>query len=292
MASPNNDPNTIDLTLDGDTPPSASRRQTDSPDFYLHDSPYLSSLRSSAEVEQRRAPLFGRVNGAGNMADPFEVIDLTDDDDDPAPRPAPRPRVIPIRSPSPEIQFVRERPAQAALRRPNPPVQAAFSREPWQTAQQPAGAIGRVVNHMLGNFHIPWVFQTAPMATPTQGAAEVGLEIMEADGIGDINFNYQQTAFQVGNRESETPQAATQEPYKAPPAPREGYVRTYEEENILICPYCENELASGGKDDDDPRRQVWVIKACGHVSLLLGQLDKLLTILGLLRRLHQEQSPS
>ena len=268
MASTNDNANTIDLTLDDDTPPPPSRRTTQSPDFYLPDSPSMSPLRASAESEQRRAPPFG----PGERAEPLEVIDLSDEDEDPAPRPATRPAAIPVRSSSPEIQFVREQPAQANFRRPDPPAPAASRREPWHPPQPPAAALAdRFMNfarqQVFGNLHLPFVYQPQNAAPPNQGAGDRGLEVIEGgDNFGDINFNYQQAAFQVGNRESETPQA-TQQPYKAPPDPQNGYIRSYTEDSILICPYCNNELATGGKDEDDPKRQVWVNRACAHVSI-------------------------
>ncbi|KAI4189892.1 MAG: hypothetical protein L6R41_001151 [Letrouitia leprolyta] len=50
--------------------------------------------------------------------------------------------------------------------------------------------------------------------------------------------------------------------YDAPSPPRSGFTRSPKEEDILVCPNCEDELGLG---KDDVKRQVWVIKACGHV---------------------------
>lgn len=50
--------------------------------------------------------------------------------------------------------------------------------------------------------------------------------------------------------------------YEAPPAPRLGYSRSPKEDDVLICPNCEDELGVG---QDDLKRQVWVAKKCGHV---------------------------
>lgn len=63
-------------------------------------------------------------------------------------------------------------------------------------------------------------------------------------------------------RSSETPQAI-QEPYKAPPAAKEGFIRTFKEESVVLCPMCGDELAIG---EGVIKQQVWVVKACGHVS--------------------------
>ena len=54
--------------------------------------------------------------------------------------------------------------------------------------------------------------------------------------------------------------------YTKPPAPREGFTRAPGEDDIVVCPNCNHELGSG---DDDTRRQIWVVKACGHVSRTL-----------------------
>lgn len=50
--------------------------------------------------------------------------------------------------------------------------------------------------------------------------------------------------------------------YDAPSPPRSGFTRSPKEEDVLVCPNCEDELGLG---KDDIKRQVWVIKACGHV---------------------------
>jgi len=88
----------------------------------------------------------------------------------------------------------------------------------------------------------------------------------EAGGNFVINLDYRQPAFALGgldlfDRSSETPQIV-QEPYKAPPAAKEGFTRTYEEEDVILCPMCGDELAIG---KDDTKQQVWVVKQCGHV---------------------------
>ncbi|KIY04005.1 uncharacterized protein Z520_00697 [Fonsecaea multimorphosa CBS 102226] len=81
-----------------------------------------------------------------------------------------------------------------------------------------------------------------------------------------INMDYRQPAFSLGpidvfDRSSETPQVVP-EPYKGPPAAKEGFIRTFGEEDIILCPMCGDELATG---KGDIKQQVWVVKACGHV---------------------------
>lgn len=50
--------------------------------------------------------------------------------------------------------------------------------------------------------------------------------------------------------------------YEPPASPRKGFTRTPKEEEILICPNCNEELGVG---EDEVKRQVWVVKSCGHV---------------------------
>ncbi|MCJ1230107.1 hypothetical protein MMC12_006778 [Toensbergia leucococca] len=50
--------------------------------------------------------------------------------------------------------------------------------------------------------------------------------------------------------------------YDAPPSPRTGFTRSPKEDNVLVCPNCDEELGMGS---DDTKRQVWVVKQCGHV---------------------------
>ncbi|KAF2825644.1 hypothetical protein CC86DRAFT_370594 [Ophiobolus disseminans] len=50
--------------------------------------------------------------------------------------------------------------------------------------------------------------------------------------------------------------------YKAPDKAPEGFTRSPEEQGELVCPNCEEELCVGG---DDVKRQVWIVKTCGHV---------------------------
>jgi hypothetical protein len=85
-----------------------------------------------------------------------------------------------------------------------------------------------------------------------------------------INLDYRQPGFPLGgldlfDRSSETPQVV-QEPYKGPPAAREGFVRTFAEDDVVLCPRCGDELATG---KGDAKQQVWVARQCGHVSITI-----------------------
>jgi hypothetical protein len=58
-----------------------------------------------------------------------------------------------------------------------------------------------------------------------------------------------------------TPATRYESPNPAPP----GFTFTPNEKDTYVCPNCDNELLTG---ESDLERQVWVVKACGHVSLL------------------------
>ncbi|KAK2865155.1 hypothetical protein FQN49_003856 [Arthroderma sp. PD_2] len=49
--------------------------------------------------------------------------------------------------------------------------------------------------------------------------------------------------------------------YEPPPAAPEGFTRTAQEDDQVICPNCENELGTG----DEIGKQIWVSRPCGHV---------------------------
>lgn len=53
--------------------------------------------------------------------------------------------------------------------------------------------------------------------------------------------------------------------YDPPSPPRPGFTRAPKEDDILVCPNCEGELGVG---NSEIKKQVWVIKRCGHVSLI------------------------
>ncbi|KAL8735978.1 MAG: hypothetical protein Q9166_000540 [cf. Caloplaca sp. 2 TL-2023] len=77
---------------------------------------------------------------------------------------------------------------------------------------------------------------------------------------GDLDFVSQ--GFRMGDVTA-TRQAQPPLPtYDAPSPARQGFTRSPKEEDVLVCPNCEDELGTG---KDDTKRQVWVVKACGHV---------------------------
>ena len=74
---------------------------------------------------------------------------------------------------------------------------------------------------------------------------------------GNLDFHIQGFQMEAVNRVPSLPI------YKAPPSPRLGFTRSPKEDQMIICPNCEHELAVG---KNEVQRQVWVSKGCGHVS--------------------------
>lgn len=133
------------------------------------------------------------------------------------------------------------------------------------------------VNRTANRFHEP----VAPSRSASRGRAphiRVGAfqaPMLDFDVIG----------FELGPRVREAPPPPAT--YDAPPPAPEGFTRSPEEEGgALICPNCEEELCVGS---DEIKRQVWIVKGCGHVSLSFNGLhDDKLTTAGLLRRVYSQ----
>lgn len=258
MSAPDHTHQTIDLTADDDTslPPSSSLRSSVEPSL---------SPVSPTQQQEARAPTFGSRE--------VEIIHVSDSEDDDVPlyppplqhQPA---RLPPIRvSSSPDVQFVSERQAQAD------PGDRPASRHgaAAQAPHHPHGdrsSLGEMLRRgtqfMFQNFNNA-ALNIMPNRPNTIQAvnANTGLVAGPRDDFAGLRFDYQQPAFPMDDRESETPQV-TSEPYKPPPRAKDGFTRNVEEDEILICPACNEELASG---DGEVKQQVWIIKQCGHVSL-------------------------
>ncbi|KAM5448322.1 hypothetical protein MaudCBS49596_005410 [Microsporum audouinii] len=85
--------------------------------------------------------------------------------------------------------------------------------------------------------------------------ANNGIDLtMELDDV-PIHLDYSTTGF-VGN-----PPPRAEAPYNPPSAAPEGFTRTVQEDEEVICPNCEHELGTG----DELRKQIWVCRPCGHV---------------------------
>ena len=75
------------------------------------------------------------------------------------------------------------------------------------------------------------------------------------------NLQYDAPAFVVAR---DVPTQSALPLYEAPAPPRPGYTRSAVEDDIMVCPNCEEELGIG---DTELQRQVWIVKKCGHVRI-------------------------
>lgn len=277
----------IDLTLDSD-----SSTDSDSPPRTSH-----SSRRQTRHVSRSergsRAPPFLRNTQEEN----HEVIDLSDDSDfqiqefHPTANRQPTPFEP---SSSPDVEIVHERPAPPGSRRVSPERPPRFPTRlppipipsPTPMERGPFGyfpeIIRRSTQYVLGNIgnigNMPNPWQVAP--DHRESMRQINERVrqrqeLHTENLDDfvINLDYRQPAFALGGldmyeRTSETPQVV-QEPYKAPTPAKEGFIRTFTEESVVLCPMCGDELATGG---NDVKQQVWVVKGCGHVSVPILRL--------------------
>jgi len=82
-------------------------------------------------------------------------------------------------------------------------------------------------------------------------------------GFMQPNFDYGAAAFDLGlhaDMEDEPP--ARPPTYEAPVKAPEGFTRSPQEEDDLLCPNCGDELCCG---ESELKKQVWIVKHCGHV---------------------------
>ncbi|KAH7113794.1 hypothetical protein B0J11DRAFT_585001 [Dendryphion nanum] len=245
-SSLNNEATVIDLTND-DTWPSTSNSRRPNP-------------------LPQRAPRFPR-----NIMDTQqEIIDLDDEEEDEmggggagASRP-----VAP--SDSPEIEFVSSRRIPPRLRNSDDdleitgsaPVPEERRRTPRDSLENFVGMIRQDImaeNNLLPHLRarimaVTRMPHTAPVRTPRQPGSRAGVfvaPVMEYDLVG----------FNMG-LEGNQPPPPTPPTYNAPEAAHEGFTRTVKEEDTLVCPNCGDELCTG---TSDIKKQVWIIKGCGHV---------------------------
>lgn len=83
------------------------------------------------------------------------------------------------------------------------------------------------------------------------------------DNLPWPNLDYEAQGFQMATPRPPSPPRRAPPEYHPPAKPRPGYTRKVQEEQILVCPRCEDELGTG---DDPVKSQVWASK-CGHVNI-------------------------
>ena len=256
----------IDLTEDRSSPVGA------------HIVPPTLSHTESQRVAQR-PPRFDR-----------DIISIDDQEDE----------AVDLREESPEIQFLTSRPRSRSLsttrqarhqstlrQRRHTPATRSPVRRP-QVSLRITGAPVEAHSHQNAG----WFFHplTAQVSTNTPRSLED--ELLEWENFPGGNFDipahldYRAPAFDLEQPARRQPQPRLPT-YDPPAAAQEGFTRTPKEDDVLVCPNCDDELGLG---DDEVKRQVWVVKACGHVCAICSfSLLQLTFVSGLLWRVCEEQ---
>lgn len=199
-------------------------------------------------------------------------------------------------SPEVEVLFARSRFPSARLRPPptNPQVQRNIPRVGTPVVDLEADNVEEMAyenNIADGRNRFPQAFHAAmPMAQDNirrefarfrdlyrgtrQQLPHGHLFHRESDQVDDVmfmaavpqlelpgNLDFIRQGFAMGPGPQPQPPPPTYDP---PCPPRVGYSRSPKEDDVLVCPNCEDELGVG---DGDVKKQVWVAKKCGHVSV-------------------------
>lgn len=139
---------------------------------------------------------------------------------------------------------------------------------PGAPPQPPAGAAAAAIRRQL--YH----FQVMPMLGRVAGAARVRLGFAGAAQAGvpagggfqfvapDIDFSIAGFAMGMADDDVDDRPETPPPPYTPPSPAPEGFTRSPQEGDELVCPNCGDELCMG---DSDEKKSVWIVKACGHV---------------------------
>lgn len=266
-----------------------SRPQQDVIDLTEDTSPVHPQRRPSPDVAS--SPISRRATRP--LRFPRDIIDLEDQED-----------AIDtggVREASPDIEFLSSRslpptarPRSRSLglagrthvRRPPQPGQA--TEDPVSSHPRPLSGVWADLTNQVRRAHQSLNHPTRgpqrPSTRPDQGMAgqetRISLrhthEELELDRIfmgagrdmilpGNLDFSIQ--GFPMGDVQQPQPPPPT---YDAPLSPRPGFTRSPREVDYLVCPNCDEELGMG---KDDCKKQVWVVKSCGHVCCTVHDLS-------------------
>jgi pre-mRNA-processing factor 19 len=107
-----------------------------------------------------------------------------------------------------------------------------------------------------------FVRRHGPPIPPAPQPPPVADRVVEGYRMMRNMFTYDAPAFDMGlpggNR-------APSPKYEPPKDAAPGFTRTPGEDEVVVCPNCGDELATGS---DEMKQELWVIKVCGHVSCL------------------------
>lgn len=101
-----------------------------------------------------------------------------------------------------------------------------------------------------------------PRAGSQRGARPHG-RVQAGTFVGPQHLDFEMVGFHYG-----PPEGRAAEPlpptYEAPVKAPTGFTRSPDEKDVLVCPHCGDELCTG---QDEVKKQVWIAKGCGHVSV-------------------------
>ena len=133
------------------------------------------------------------------------------------------------------------------------------------TAQSGQTSSGYFAGLFQAGGHLPRLLNQRRAGLPLQlgfGLRRDTDNLQPLPAFNQPDLNFETVGFDMGRHN--VPAAPRPRPiYEAPSAPPEGFIRTPAEEDTVICPNCDCELGQG---DDETKRQIWVIRSCGHVS--------------------------
>lgn len=266
------EPDIIDLTSDDASGPSASEAQS-----RPASAAPLRPTHATRNVPPQRGPRFGR--------DIMVISDSEDAVED-------RSHQAPAPPGSPEVQFVRSRRRTPPAARP--PVIDVDDYEPEPddveiTAERRDFGIHSIFGRVGGWAMMDAIhrhthhfgYQPAPPPRNNEGdragfrqfggyhinrapIPHIGLDL-------GIDMDYDVVGFDMDTGERPAQPAPT---YNAPPPAPEGFTRSPDEEGALACPNCGEELCVG---ESELQKQVWIVKACGHVWAPVISVFSLLT---------------
>ncbi|KAL3459088.1 hypothetical protein BJX64DRAFT_265538 [Aspergillus heterothallicus] len=187
----------------------------------------INTAENEGTSRRPRPPRFGR-----DIMAP-DVVDLDEQSPDPPS--------------SPEVQFL-----------------SSTVRQPLPQFHPPPRAHGLMSSNFWRMLPLPQTFGLR-REVPWQAAAHLSRTELERLFIGDttgpmdltIDYGLEDWVGMTTTPETARPRSS----YKAPSPAPEGFTRSVQEEDVAICPNCDEELGTG----DDIKQQIWVAKQCGHV---------------------------
>ena len=253
----------------------------------------LTEDRSSPVAAQNVPPTFTHSEGSRSAQRPprfdRDIISIDDQDDE----------AVELRENSPEIQFLTSRPRSRSLSTTRLPRHQSVFRQRRHTPAARSPMLRPQISLRITGTPLDTHGQQSAGFSPPHFAARVNThthrmhedELVEWENLSGGNIevpghlDYLAAAFDLAQPARRQP--PPQLPTYNPPAPaQDGFTRSPKEEDVLVCPNCDDELGLG---DDETKRQVWVVKACGHVCAMCPPTPlKLILMSGLLWRVCKE----